>query len=60
MQRVRVLRRWTTLAVLLAVVCGLTACSTQKVDFPYPSERIVYPGLGSELTRLHIRSRDFR
>jgi len=56
MQRARVLRRWATLAVLLAVVCGLSACSTQKMDFPYPSERIVYPGLGAELTRLHIAS----
>lgn len=56
MPRVRELHRWAVLAVLLPIVAGLSACSTQKIGFPYPSERIVYPGLGSELTRLHITS----
>jgi hypothetical protein len=41
---------------LLAALCCLAACSPQKIGLPYPSERIVYPGLGDELTRLHIAS----
>ncbi len=48
------LLRWVWLATISAALCCLASCSTQKVGFPYPAEKIVYPGLGGELPRLHI------
>ena len=42
------------LAALPLLLCGLSSCSPQKVGFPYPAERIVYPALGAETPRLHI------
>jgi hypothetical protein len=54
LQARRLPTRWFALALVPLLLCGLSSCSHQIVNFPYPAETIVYPGSGGTLPRIHI------
>ncbi len=47
-------RTFTMLAVLLGVALLLSSCGGTRVGFPYPAERIEYPGGEANLARVHL------